>query len=429
MGREKLGIFGKIIFLIWLVFCILPLVSTAVEQGSVDQDNVVLYGIFSTSGDQQSGGLEAKAALIQSAEDLNSFYRETGSYRVITLNITEIDSNSESVLPAVKQLHEYGVNMILGRFTSVQLEAIKPYVDANNVLILTSGSTATSLSIPGDNIFRFVPDDSSQVQALNSLLKIENISVIVPLVHDDRWINFVNLTILDNPMSSIGPDEVVRYDHNTQGYDEIVARLDRLVGSVLTHEDKDSVGIVAYTFEDIVPIMEEASSEKYSNLSQVRWIGTSANMLVSEHLKSPKAANYGAERNYTGYVIDHRPVEVDAFADRIVKELGEVNGNAYAVYDLGIIAARAKFLHGSDDIEDLKKAVTQKAASYHGTLGKAELNAAGDRVQAIFGFWTLENNSTRGFVWKKIGTSDQFITGAEPRITMIDDNATKPSVK
>jgi len=428
MGREKPGILRRKYFLFFLVFCILPLVTTAAEQGSTPDDTIVLYGIFSTTGDQSSGGLESKAALIQSAEDLNSFYRETGSKRVVTLNITEVDTRPESVLTAVKQLHESGVNLILGRFTSVQLEAIKPYVDANDIFVLSSGSTATSLSIPGDNIFRFVPDDSSQIKALNSLLKIENISVVVPLVHNDRWINFVNLTILDKPMNSIGPDEVVRYN-TTEGYDEIVTRLDRLVGSVLTPENKESVGVAAYTFEDIIPIMEESSKEKYSNLSQVKWIGTSANILISDLQKPSKAATYAAERNYTGYVIDHRPVEVDAFANRIVQELGEVNGNAYAVYDLGIIAARAKFLHGSDDIEDLKKAVTQKADSYHGTLGKAELNAAGDRVQAIFGFWTLENNSTKGFVWKKIGTADQFITGADPRITMVDNNSTKPAVK
>ena len=146
-----------------------------------------------------------------------------------------------------------------------QLEAIKPYADANDVLILSAGSSSTSLSTPGDNILRFNADDSSQATVISQLLRQANISVIIPLVREDYWGNFANLTILDKPMNKITQDEVVRYDPKSQKYDEVIDRLDQMAGLVLANKDKDSVGVLAFTFDDIVQIMEEVSKEKYKN--------------------------------------------------------------------------------------------------------------------------------------------------------------------
>ena len=409
MGSESPSISGWIIILLCVIICLLPMVCTAAQEGPADKDEIVLYAVFPTQGDMSASGLASEIVLKQSAEDMNSFYQDIGSDRVVKLNITEISLDPQSALTAVKQLHECGVHMILGLFSSAQLEEIKPYADENGVLILASGSSATSLSIPDDNIFRFHADDSSQVIALNTLLKMENISVVVPLVLEDRWINFQNLTILGKPMNTTGPDDVVRYGPQSQGYEEIVARLDQLTGSVLTHEDKDSVCILAYTFDDIIPIMEEASNEKYQNLSQVRWIGTNANMLNPDLIKSPKAATFGAERKYSGFVISHRPVGMESVIDTIIQKVGyEPNGYVYAVYDMGKIGSEIGFLHGSDSIESLKKAVVGFTENDAGILGQGTLNEAGDRIVSIYDFWGLEKNTTNDVAWKKIGSALKY---------------------
>jgi branched-chain amino acid transport system substrate-binding protein len=424
MGTESRRGISQIIILMCVIFCLLPLICTAAQEGSEAKDEVVLYAVFPTQGEVSATGIASKVALEQAAEDMNTFYQEIGSNRVVKLNITEIPSDPQSALDAVKMLHESGVHMILGLFSSVQLEVIKPYSDENGILILAAGSTATSLSIPDDSIFRFHADDASQNVALNTLLQIENITAIVPLINEDQWINFKNFTILGKSMNTTGPEDVVRFDPQTRGYEEVVTRLDNLAGTILAHEDSGSVGVLAFTFDEIIPIMEEASNEKYQNLSKIRWIGASANMLNPELLKSPKAAKFGVERGYSGLVITHRPVGMESVIENINHNLGyEPNGFVYAVYDMGKIGSEIAFLHGSDTIEALKKAVIGFTENDAGVLGQGTLNAAGDRIVTIYDFWTLESNATSGVVWKKLGTALKY--GSQDKVDVsLGNNST-----
>ena len=417
--------FGKGFLLLCVVIFMLPFVCTAAENGSGSKDEIVLYAVFPTSGDLVGVSSEGKIALTLAVEALNNFYKDIGSDRTVRLNITDISSDPESALNAVKDLHKSGANMILGQFSSAQLETIKPYADANDVLILSVGSSSTSLSTPGDNILRFNADDSSQATVISQLLRQANISVIIPLVREDYWGNFANLTILDRPMNKITQDEVVRYDPKSQKYDEVIDRLDQLAGSVLANKDKDSIGVLAFTFDDIVQIMEEASKEKYKNLSLVRWFGTDLNTLNPGIIKSPAAAKFGSDRDFTGYILSHNENAGRSVVESISQKLGyDPNGYAYAVYDMGMIGALTEFLHGSNEAKDLKKAVTQLASTYYGTLGPGALNDAGDRIQANYEFWKLKNNLTSGAFWKKIGRLDKFSDLARPAVTWEDYNTT-----
>ena len=48
---------------------------------------------------------------------------------------------------------------------------IKPFADANNILVISQGSTASSLAIPNDNIFRFCPNDIREADAIVALMQ------------------------------------------------------------------------------------------------------------------------------------------------------------------------------------------------------------------------------------------------------------------
>ena len=56
---------------------------------------------------------------------------------------------------------------------------IKPFADAHNILVISQGSTASSLAIPGDNILWFCPNDRSEAEALVALLQHDGIRAIV----------------------------------------------------------------------------------------------------------------------------------------------------------------------------------------------------------------------------------------------------------
>ncbi len=409
-----------------VVFCfivslIVLFCSVTADTNQNSRDEIVVYGIYPTTGDLAQKGIEGKAAASLAIDNLKKVYADIGSDRTYSLNATDISSDPDSALAAVKSLHESGINLIIGTLSSAQLEAIKPYADANGVVILATGSSATSLSIPDDSIFRLNPDDSSEGAALNSLLEKEKITYIVPLVREDSWSNFQGETLLNKSMKSLSPDEVVRYNASSADYKEILSRLDAFVGSALAHQDKSSVAVLAFTFDDIIPIMEEASGSAYPNLSLVQWIGTDGNTLGQKLLKSEKAATFADQRKFTGYTLTSANLFTSKIPDQLKEKIGyEPDGYASSAYEAADIAAQVLSMHGTQEAKQLKEALESVINSYNGISGNVLMNAAGDKIRASYGFFTVEKDGSGNFVWKNIGEWIKWADSATPEVRTPD---------
>nr|WP_319537841.1 ABC transporter substrate-binding protein [uncultured Methanospirillum sp.] len=412
--REKSKVFLHLVLFGLLLFtaCI-SLVSAGNGEGGGSPDEITLHAVVPNNGDLAQLGIASEIAMQQAVDDFNSFYKNVSSPRVIRLVTHEVSSDPASALEAVKKLHEEGVHMVMGFFSSSQLAAVKPYADEHRILILSTGSSSISLSIPDDNIYRFNPDDVSQGDALSTLLKRENISVIIPLVREDLWDNFSKMTILGNSMNTTSPGEMVVYNPDSERINEIVSRLDTTIGSILKQADVKDTAVIAFTFDDIVQIMEEGADEKtYPNLTHIRFIGTDGNTLNPKLLTSPVAANFGLKHGFIGYTPYISDLGTSVEYDNIVKKLGyEPNGYAYASYDMTGIAAQTAFLDGSEDIEALKEAVFTTANHYRGMLAAGSLNAAGDRIRTYYAYWKLGEEPDGSIGWKISGVWEKINPG------------------
>ena len=80
----------------------------------------------------------------------------------IRFNIVVQDTESDPTisLEKLKLLTENGIRIVIGPATSANVEAIKDYADKNDIIIMSHSSTAPSLAVAGDNLFRFVPNNS-----------------------------------------------------------------------------------------------------------------------------------------------------------------------------------------------------------------------------------------------------------------------------
>src|SRR5204862_6276789 len=111
-----------------------------------------------------------------------------GGYR-FHFFVRDTQHDPSKALEAIKDLDRRGVQIIIGPQSSAEVAMIKPSADANNILVISQGSTASSLAIPNDNIFRFCPNDTREAEAIVALMQHDGIRAIVPLWRNDAGNN------------------------------------------------------------------------------------------------------------------------------------------------------------------------------------------------------------------------------------------------
>ena len=113
-----------------------------------------------------SSGESSHEALKVAVEDVNEYFFKTNVRAQLIVEDTK--TNPSSALEGLKSIlgEKEDVRMIIGPATSAAVQGVKDYADKNDILLVSHSSTAPSLAIPGDNLFRFVPDDTHQGEAI-----------------------------------------------------------------------------------------------------------------------------------------------------------------------------------------------------------------------------------------------------------------------
>src|SRR6266487_4966386 len=179
----------RVVFRLVLCGLVLALVGLAanIEASQRHSRQLTKVGVLvSLTGSWSSLGQNTVAALQIAADQIETASRGRQRFRLLVRD-TQLDPSQ--ALDAITDLDQRGVKIIIGPQSSAEVAMIKPYADAHNILVISQGSTASSLAVPGDNIFRFCPNDTREAEAIVALMRHDGIHAIVPLWRNDAGNN------------------------------------------------------------------------------------------------------------------------------------------------------------------------------------------------------------------------------------------------
>ena len=356
---------------------------------------VSLGGVFALSGSGASYGQTARAAMEVAVEDVNRELARNALGLRFTATFEDSKRDPALAVDRARALRARGVQLVIGGQTSAEVAPLKTYVDGNGMLLVSPSSTAGSLAIAGDNVFRFTPSDSLEAVAITTMLWGDGVRAIVPIWHDDPSGNDLVKAVRAR-VAALGGSvlEGVRYEE-PEDFSGPAAEARRQVDQAIDRYGREHVGIYYTGFDEVVRLFAVASADPV--LGSIRWYGSDAGALPEELLARPAAAKFANRVGYPNPIVsldpdtrDHWQPILQRIRARSSLPASGFDAFTLAAYDAVWVAAKAYLTVGaSPTIADLKQAFASTAATHFGATGWTALNAAGDRKYGNFDFWAI----------------------------------------
>ncbi|MBV9109930.1 MAG: ABC transporter substrate-binding protein, partial [Gemmatimonadetes bacterium] len=368
---------------------------------------VVLGGVFSLTGNWATLGVTSKAAMELAVEDVNAYAAGRGvTFRA---DIRDSKLDPATALAAVQSLRQAGVQVVIGPQSSAELATLKPYVDANPVMMVSQSSTAGSLAIKNDRIFRFTAADSLEGVAAAALMWDDGVRAVVPLWRADAGNQGLH-TATAARFAALGGtvSSGVEYAATATAFAPTITALHAQVQAALAAHPASQVAVYYAGFDETADVFALAAADPV--LASVRWYGADGIAQSAALLSHPSAVAFAEHVGFPAplFGLDQSSsVKWQPLAARIKARAGiDPDAFALAVYDAVWVAAQA-YLASPRNVttDELAAKFVATAGSYYGATGWTVLNAAGDRQYADFDYWAVRPSGA-SHAWTRVASYD-----------------------
>lgn len=374
------------------------------EKATSESEDITIGALLPLTGNLASIGEASQAALVVSARDINGYFSGLGSGKNVEVIVKDTESNPETALEKLKELHDRGITIVIGPQSSSEAEAVLDYANENGITLLSTASTAPSLAIPDDNLFRLVPDDTKQGMVLATFMNEEGTSAVIPIYVDDVWGNGLvdeigaNFEELNGTMI-----DGVAYDTETTNFSAEVESLNEKVVAATSEYEDGKVAVLICSYGEVTNIF--ALAQNYPALSDVDWYATDGIALNNELITDEDAAAFAATTNVKaamyGYVRANDMYQI--VGPEIEEELGRMpDSYALAAYDALWLATFVDLDSIPENDDSVKLAMTSLTNTYYGVSGWTILDDNGDRKYWDYDVWAVsETDGT--YQWELYG--------------------------
>jgi branched-chain amino acid transport system substrate-binding protein len=367
---------------------------------------VHIGALLSVTGDGATLGTTSKAALEIAAQRWNA---AKGKKVKVVLDVENTNLEPEQAQPALTRLADKGVRIAIGPQSSSEVAAITDQAAARGVILVSQGSTASSIAQPDDNVYRFIPTDRVEGRATTDLVLGNGATTVVPMWRNDRGNNgLVDSVRAAATASGATVTDGVRYETDTTDFSAALADLSTQVEAAIGSAGAENVAVYLAGFEEVADVFNAART--VSGLNGVRWYGGDGSA-QSKALLARGPATFATSGKVEGYPSPLVALPPDR-AKRDAKLLTQISKRAknpadaftLAAYDAFNVAARTLAETSVDtDAATVRLAFATTAQGANGVTGTIRLDAAGDRVSTPYAYWSVcQRGKSRR--WTETGT-------------------------
>jgi len=364
--------------------------------------NVKVGVLVSLSGSWSTLGRNTVAALRVAADDLKGKSQNRFQFLVRDTKLEPAHA-----LAAIKGLYRRGVRIVIGPQSSAEVAMIKPFADAHKMLVISQGSTASSLAVR-DNVFRFCPNDTREAPAVVALMRHNGIRAIVPLWRNDAGNNGLRDSV-KREFEALGGTvaQGYRYETSTNDFSAATSDVSQQVDALITGGTPQSeIAVYCAAFDEVVDVFHSAQS--LPTLTGTAWYGSDGVALSAALTGDAQAAAFAAGAGYPNPIFgleDSLARKWRPVSNAIRKRTGLVpDAFALSAYDALFVAGDAlRETNGVQNFSKFKAAFLRQSRRFSGVTGSTALDAAGDRRSSDFDFWAVRSVNGSA-VWVRTGT-------------------------
>ncbi|MBI3841164.1 MAG: ABC transporter substrate-binding protein [Thaumarchaeota archaeon] len=404
--------------------------KTTTAAGSVGLCNgqtVTIGGLFDLTDGLSAQGISGKNAMNLAVADINDWLTSNGGCDVhFAATVTDDNGDPNKSLQNLQALHAAGVQVAVGPTFSDAVVADLSYANSNHMVLISPSSTAASLSLPDDYLFRLVPADTYQAQADVAMMLNYSVQAVIVLYHLGTYASgLANATAFDFEAAGGHVVDKITYPKDTVDFTPTLSTmLDDWNTAVATY-GADHVAIYTVSFEELGHILAQANdSASYSALlnTPLPWFGDDGqaqdtlltNSTVGPYMaKIRLPATIAASPGFTGGA---QNTKTSDFLTRYQTTYGVPASNvAYtlATYDSTWIAALSTLAANANDGTKIQTLLPGIADNYFGVSGWTILGPSGDLIPLSgYQIWSvIQTNDppagaigTAPYVWVQAGS-------------------------
>jgi branched-chain amino acid transport system substrate-binding protein len=399
--------------------------SSYIRDNGMNQNITVvpIGAITSLTGAWSSGGKAIGIALEMAQNDVNTYLAQKNSTLRVDLLVEDSKTDPNEAIHALERLARKGVKIVIGPATSPAVMAVKDFTNKNDIILISPSSTSPALSIPDDNILRFVPDDSNQGVFIARKMWDDGIRAIVPMWREDTFGSGLTNQTKESfeRLGGVVLDEVKYHPYvghfasslhriNFIIWNKYLKELSSIVYNATQNYGDTRVAVYLVSYDEVTPILIHAIYDE--GLARVAWYGSDSSAQNLQVIRNHDSGQFAKTVNFTNplYSIEsENNKKLEVLESKLKSRLHEPGSATYPAlaYDAFWVAALTSekiMNHSNVDARYLRNLITSTAESHEGISGEISLNENGDRLDSSYDLWTVtqpRDNSSEMFEWKQ----------------------------